>query len=66
MDDVVKSFYLRGDAAALIAIVRRADEREQDDRGAYLALKLLARLGGPEAAELCHGAGGVSRPVSAA
>jgi hypothetical protein len=57
MDDVVKSFYLRGDAAALVAIVRCADERQEDDRGAYRALKLLARLGEPEAAEFCHGAG---------
>jgi hypothetical protein len=65
MDDVVKSFYLRGDAAALIAIVRRADERREDDGGAHLALKLLARLGDPEAAEFCRGAG-ASRSVSAA
>ena len=65
MDDVVRSFYLRGDAAALIAIVRRADERQEDDRGAHRALRLLARMGDPEAVEFCHCAGR-ARSVGAA
>jgi hypothetical protein len=65
MDDVVKSAYLRGDAAALIAIIHRAGERREDDRGAQQALKLLARLGDPRAIEFCRSAG-VSRSVGAA
>jgi hypothetical protein len=65
MDDVVSTFYLRGDAAALIAIVRRADERQEDDGGAHRALRLLARLDDPQAVEFCRRAE-PARPVGAA
>jgi hypothetical protein len=57
MDDLVEQLYLRGDADALIAIVRRTGESQDDDRGAYRALTLLARLGDPRAVAFCHGAG---------
>jgi hypothetical protein len=63
MDDVVEMLYLRGDAAALITIVRRAREQAEDDRGAWRALTLLARLGDPQATEFCSAAS--SRAVSA-
>jgi hypothetical protein len=65
MEDVVQTLYLNGDTAALIGIVSRASEQAEDDRGAYRALTLLARLGDPQAAAFCHG-DRERRPVSAA
>jgi hypothetical protein len=57
MDDLTEHLYLRGDVESLIAIVRRAGEMQEDDRGAYRALTLLARLGDAQAATFCQGAG---------
>jgi hypothetical protein len=54
MDDLIEHLYLRGDAESLVAIVRRTSEMQEDDRGAYRALTLLARLGDAQAVAFCH------------
>ena len=49
MDHEVEQLYLRGDTCSLIAISRNTGSAMNDNRGAYRALRLLARLGDREA-----------------
>ena len=58
MENEVERLYLRGDTKALLVIARRAGSPAEDGRGAFRALRLLARMGDQEAITFCDAANG--------
>jgi hypothetical protein len=57
MDRHVDALYELGATERLIAVARESGDPLTDSTGAYLALRLLTRLGDPQAAAFCAAAG---------
>ena len=66
MDERVKALYERGDTERLMAVARESGDPLSDSTGAYLALRLLTRLGDPAAAAFCAAAGLLDAPAAGA
>jgi hypothetical protein len=65
MDQIVQQLYEHGDTGRLIAAAQGAGIVGDDCAGAREALRLLARLGDPEAAAFCADAESCSPATSA-